>query len=53
LEFEFYLADRLGKTVAAMRAEMGNDEYVRWAIYYGRKAQRQELAMKMAQHNGR
>jgi hypothetical protein len=33
-----------------MRAEMSNDEFIRWAIYYGRKAQRQELEMKMAKH---
>lgn len=33
-------------TVDRMRAEMGNDEYVRWGMYYARKAQRQELAGK-------
>ncbi len=30
-------------TVARLRAEMSNDEFVRWSIYYARKAQRQEL----------
>jgi hypothetical protein len=25
---------------------MGNDEYVRWNVYYARKAQRQELEAK-------
>lgn len=29
---------------------MGNDEFVAWSVYYGRKAQRQELATKMARH---
>jgi hypothetical protein len=33
-------------TVGRMRAEMSNDEFVRWGIYYGRKAQREELAAK-------
>jgi hypothetical protein len=36
-------------TVARLRAEMSNDEYLRWGIYYGRKAQREELAVKRAQ----
>ncbi len=26
-----------------LRQEMGNDEFVRWGVYYARKAQRQEL----------
>lgn len=43
LELEFYVADRLGMTVARLRAEMGNDEFVRWAVYHGRKAQRAQL----------
>lgn len=30
-------------TVAAMTAELSNDEYMRWGIYYGRLAQRAEL----------
>lgn len=43
-EFEFYLADRLGMTVGRLRQEMTNDEFVRWSVYFGRKAQRAELA---------
>ncbi|MEH1013047.1 hypothetical protein V6U90_08040 [Micromonospora sp. CPCC 206060] len=43
LEFEFFLAAELGMTVARMRAEMPNDEFVRWGVYYQRKAQRAEL----------
>lgn len=48
LEFEFYLADRLGMTVDRLRAEMTQDEFVRWSVYHGRIAQRRELAMKTA-----
>ena len=28
----------------ALRAEMPQAEYVRWGVYYGRQAQRAELA---------
>lgn len=31
-------------TVADLRLRMTGDEWIRWTIYYGRKAQRQELA---------
>lgn len=51
LEFEFYLADRLKMTVAELR-EMSSTEFLGWSVYHGRRAQRQELATKMAQ-NGR
>ncbi len=30
-------------TVARLQAEMSNEEYLRWTVYYGRKAQREEL----------
>jgi hypothetical protein len=30
-------------TVARLRVEMSNDEYVYWAMYYARQAQRIEL----------
>lgn len=43
LEFEHYLAVKLGKTVRQLRAEMDNAEFVRWAMYYARIAQEQEL----------
>ena len=46
LEFEFYLAERLHMTVAELRDRVSGDEFVRWWVYYGRKAQRQELAIK-------
>lgn len=44
LEFEFHLAEKLGMTVARMRREMSQAEFMHWGIYYGRKAQRIELA---------
>ena len=43
IEFEFYLAQKLGMTVARLRAEMSNAEFVQWASYYRIKAQREEL----------
>lgn len=46
LEFEFYLAERLGRTVAELRAGMSSEEFGYWSIYYGRKAQRAQLAAK-------
>jgi len=36
-------------TVRQLRTEMPNDEFVRWQVYYGRKAQRQELEAKRAE----
>jgi hypothetical protein len=48
-EFDHYLAQKLGMTVARMRDEVSSDEWLRWSVYFGRKAQRQELEMKQAQ----
>lgn len=45
LEFEFFLADRLGRTVDELRQSISQDEFVRWMVYHGRKAQQRELAM--------
>jgi len=47
MEFDFYLAEKLGKMVEEIRS-MPNADYVRWGVYVGRKAQRQELAAKKA-----
>lgn len=47
IELEFYLADRLGMTVATLRRTMSQHEFVGWYVYLGRKAQIQELATKM------
>lgn len=46
LEFEFFLAAKLGMTVAEMRLRMSSQEFVHWDIYYARIAQREELAAK-------
>lgn len=35
-------------TVDEMLHRMSNQEFIEWWIYYGRKAQREELAMKKA-----
>lgn len=43
-EFEFFLADRLHMTVAEMRERMSNGEYIRWAVYHGRRVQDAEIA---------
>lgn len=48
LEFEFYLAQKLTMTVGELRERMSADEFLRWHIYYARKAQREELASKRA-----
>lgn len=46
LEFEFYLAERLGMTVSRLRREMPSYEFMQWGVYFGRKAQRQEMEVK-------
>lgn len=49
LEFEHYLTERLGwGSVERLRRGMSQAEYVRWQVYYARKAQRQELAQAQA-----
>ena len=45
LEFQYYLAQKLGRTVAEL-GDLSHDEYLHWGIYYRRLAQRQELEMK-------
>lgn len=38
-----FLAQKLSMTVARMRAELSNDEFLSWSVYYARNAQRMEL----------
>lgn len=38
------LAEKLGMTVAQLRAEMPNEEFVAWSVFLGRRAQREQLA---------
>lgn len=35
-------------TVADLRERMSADEYLRWGVFYARKAQREELEMAKA-----
>lgn len=42
--FEFVLAERLHMTVDELRHRMSEEEFVRWGVYLGIKAQRQQLA---------
>lgn len=44
LEFEFFLAQKLGRTVAELRASLSQAEFMQWGVFYARKAQREELA---------
>lgn len=44
LEFDHYLAEKLHCTVEEMRERVSGAAYVRWAMYYARKAQRTQLA---------
>jgi hypothetical protein len=47
LEFDHLLAERLGwRSVDVMREQMSAGEWMRWWVYYARKAQRAELAME-------
>ena len=43
LEFDHFLAERLGMLVADLRARVSQAEYVAWGVYYGRQAQRRQL----------
>lgn len=52
LEFEFFLAEKLRMTVAQLRRGMTAQEFMQWGVYYGRKAQKQELAMLQAKGGG-
>lgn len=48
LGFEHYLAQKLSMTVARLRTEMSQEEFMRWSVYYAREAQSRELEMKKA-----
>lgn len=44
LEFELYLAQKLGMTLGRMRDQMSSEEFLLWGVFYARDAQRRELA---------
>lgn len=48
LEFDHYLAEKLGMLVADLRHRMTGQEYLGWSVYYQRKAQRAELDARKA-----
>lgn len=48
IEFELFLALKLGKTRDQLVAELSSREYLDWQIYFGRKAQREELELAKA-----
>lgn len=43
LEVEFLVAERLGMTVAGLRANMSADEFVRWGVFLARRGQRRQV----------
>jgi hypothetical protein len=43
VEFDHYLAEKLGMPVAEMRRRVSNAEWLSWNVFYNRKAQRREL----------
>lgn len=47
LEFDHFLAEKLGQTLATIEA-MPVREYQRWVVYYGRRAQHDEIAAARA-----
>lgn len=49
VEWEHYIAERIGMTVGELRRRMGHDEFIRWQVYYGRKWQKQQQAQWGAQ----
>lgn len=44
-EFEFFLAQKLSRTVAEVR-QMSAHEFIGWSVYYGRRAQERQLAQR-------
>lgn len=47
------MAEQLGMTVARLRVEMDQGEYVHWCAYYARRAQREDLEAKKAKRGRR
>lgn len=45
--FDFFLAERLHKTIGEIRA-IPHREWTEWSIYFARKHQRQELENRKA-----
>ena len=45
--FDFFLAAKLGRTVAELVDGIDNEEYTAWSIYFGRIAQQKDLQQKL------
>ncbi len=52
-EFDHYLAEKLGMTVGELQRRMSAEEWMRWSVYYGRKAQRIEMERLRGRRGGR
>ncbi len=48
IEFDHYLAEKLGMPVAEMRRRVSNAEWMSWNVFYSRRNQRRELANAQA-----
>jgi hypothetical protein len=40
---EFALAEKLGRTVAELRATISNEEFVQWQVFWGWRKQLEEM----------
>lgn len=49
IEFDHFLGEKLGKTLAEIR-QLPNDEWRSWHMYYRRKSQRGQLRNRVAQN---
>jgi hypothetical protein len=47
-EFEFFLAEKLRMPVDELRRRLSAREFMEWGVYFGRKAQRQEMETERA-----
>lgn len=53
IEFAFFLTHKLGwKSVREMERGLNNLEYIGWAVYFGRIAQRRELEINAMKASG-
>tara|TARA_Y100000114_G_scaffold71659_1_gene65626 strand:+ start:2975 stop:3139 length:165 start_codon:yes stop_codon:yes gene_type:complete len=53
LNFEFFLASELGKTLQELRKSITEEELIFWAAYYQNKNEQQKIALQRQKHNSR
>lgn len=46
IEFEFFLAEKLGRTREELLKTISEREFLGWSVYYGRRAQERQLAQR-------